>query len=476
MSELRDFQMPALGADMEKGTLLEWRVKPGDEVHRGQIVAEVDTAKSAIEIEVFQDGVIEEILVAPGQEVPVGTVLARLIATPAEVSAPPVHVAATPAAPAPEAPPRQAAATAAAPAPEAPPQQAAAAAAVRAPELPRVVPALRSLARELDVDLAAVSGTGPHGRITRADIQREHARSRSTAAPAKQTARVRASPLARRRAAAAGVDLASVTGTGPGGAVRAADIEVGRTAEKPTKRTRPEKKHAPTAARRATSEDGQAAMRAAIGKLMSRAKREIPHYYLASTLDLGDPLAWLARYNADLPVSERLLPIAVLLRATALAAIACPEFNGHFTDDAFHAASGVNLGIPVSLRSGGLVTPVIQAAEKLGLSELNARLRDTATRAKTGKLRGSEIGEPTITVTNLGNQGVEAVFGVIYPPQVALVGFGSIVERPWAVGGLLGVRPVVTATLSADHRVSDGHRGALFLKTIADYLTKPEQL
>jgi pyruvate dehydrogenase E2 component (dihydrolipoamide acetyltransferase) len=279
------------------------------------------------------------------------------------------------------------------------------------------------------------------------------------------------------------VDLAGLTGTGPDGAIRAADIQKDRTADvakdgtadKRAKRRRPPKP-APPAAGRTAGEDGQTAMRAAIGKLMSRAKREIPHYYLASTLDLGGALAWLARHNADLPISERVLPIALLLRATALAAADHPDVNGHFIENAFHPAPTVNLGVPVSLRSGGLVTPVIEAADKLALPELNARLRDTATRAKTGRLRGSEIGEPTITVTNLGDQGVEAVFGVIYPPQVALVGFGSIVERPWAIDGMLGVRPVVTATLSADHRVSDGHRGALFLKSIMNHLTEPEQL
>jgi pyruvate dehydrogenase E2 component (dihydrolipoamide acetyltransferase) len=184
----------------------------------------------------------------------------------------------------------------------------------------------------------------------------------------------------------------------------------------------------------------------------------------------------LARINADRPVSSRLLPAAMLLKATALAAQAYPEVNGHFVGDQFRPAIGVRLGMPVSLRGGGLVTPSIDGAETLTVPELNQRLRDVGTRAKAGKLRGSEIEDPSITVTNLGDQGVEAVFGVIFPPQVALVGFGSIVERPWAVEGLLGVRPVVTATLSADHRVSDGHRGALFLQAIADHLSQPEQL
>jgi pyruvate dehydrogenase E2 component (dihydrolipoamide acetyltransferase) len=168
--------------------------------------------------------------------------------------------------------------------------------------------------------------------------------------------------------------------------------------------------------------------------------------------------------------------VALLLKATAVAAAGFPDMNGHFVDGEFRPAASVRLGALISLRSGGLVTPSIETAEQLTVSDLNHRLRDVATRAKAGKVRGSELGDPSLTVTNLGDQGVEAIYGVIFPPQVALVGFGSIVERPWAVDGLLGVRPVVTATLSADHRASDGHRGALFLTAIAEHLNRPEDL
>lgn len=217
-------------------------------------------------------------------------------------------------------------------------------------------------------------------------------------------------------------------------------------------------------------------MRQAIGGLVTRSKREIPHYYLATTIDFRPAVTWLRDSNAAVPAAERILPVALLLKATALAAAAYPDMNGHFVDGEFRPAASVRLGVLISLRAGGLITPSIESADQLSLSELNDRLRDVATRAKAGKLRGSELGEPSLTVTSLGEHGVEAIYGVIFPPQVALVGFGSIVERPWAVDGLLGVRPVVTATLSADHRASDGHRGALFLTAIAEHLNRPEVL
>ena len=153
-----------------------------------------------------------------------------------------------------------------------------------------------------------------------------------------------------------------------------------------------------------------------------------------------------------------------------------PELNGLFIDGELRPSAAVHVGVAISLRQGGLVAPAIHDTDKRPLGELMAALRDLVARARAGTLRSSEMSDPTITVTNLGDQGVDAVFGVIYPPQVALVGFGTVRERPWAEHGLLGVRPVVTATLSADHRVSDGHRGARFLAAIARHLEQPEKL
>ncbi|HXG52706.1 MAG TPA: 2-oxo acid dehydrogenase subunit E2, partial [candidate division Zixibacteria bacterium] len=209
---------------------------------------------------------------------------------------------------------------------------------------------------------------------------------------------------------------------------------------------------------------------------MARSKREIPHYYLSTTIDMHRALEWLAGENARRPVTRRLLHSALLIRAVGLALRETPELNGFWIDGGFKPGEGIHVGVAVSLRQGGLVNPAIHDADKKGLDELMENLLDLVNRARTGHLRSSELAAGTITVTSLGEQGVESVFGVIYPPQVALVGFGKIVEQPRAVGGLLGIRPTLTASLSADHRASDGHRGGRFLIAVDRLLQEPEKL
>jgi pyruvate dehydrogenase E2 component (dihydrolipoamide acetyltransferase) len=217
-------------------------------------------------------------------------------------------------------------------------------------------------------------------------------------------------------------------------------------------------------------------MREAIGALMARSKREIPHYYLELQIDMSAALAWLHEENLRRPVTGRLLPSALLLSAVAGAVAQMPEMNGFWIDGAFQPGGGVHLGVAISLRGGGLIAPALHDADKMSLDELMAGTRDLVQRARAGRLRSSEMSDPTITVTNLGDRGVDLVHGVIYPPQVALVGFGAIRERPWATAGMLGVRPVVIATLAADHRASDGHAGGRLLALIDHRLQKPEEL
>lgn len=442
--------MPSLGADMDAGTVVEWLVKPGDAVHRGDVVAVVDTSKAAIEVECFADGTIEAILVPVGTEVPVGTVLATIATT----GAPPEP-----------APPQTPEAPAAAPA-EVPAAGPPSAAPVPAPHPAGhyvLSPLVRHLAHDLGVDPDDVTGTGPGGRVTRSDVQ---AAAAAAAAPV-PAPRLRVSPYARRLAAELGVDLATVTPRRSDGTIRpihAADVRSAVTAAAPT---------TPEPGARAAR---QAATRVAIAALMSRSKREVPHYYLSTTVDLAAGVAWLRDRNRDLPVARRLVPAALLLKATALAARKVPELNGFWVDGAFRPAASVHLGVAVAIHGGGLVAPAIHDADRLPLEDLMAALRDLVSRARGGRLRGSEMSDPTLTVTNLGDQGVEAVFGVIYPPQVALVGFGKVVDRPHAVGGLIGVRPVVTLTLSADHRATDGWTGARFLNTVERLLQHPEEL
>jgi pyruvate dehydrogenase E2 component (dihydrolipoamide acetyltransferase) len=219
-----------------------------------------------------------------------------------------------------------------------------------------------------------------------------------------------------------------------------------------------------------------AAMWRATGALMARSKREIPHYYLRSEIDLSRALAWLGRANAARALTERIVPAALLLRAVALGAREVPELIGFWVDDAFQPAEAVHLGVAVSLRHGGLAAPALLHAERKPLPTLMRDLRDLVRRTRASKLRATEMSEPTLTVTSLGDQGVESVFGVIYPPQVALVGFGKVSERPFAAGGMMGARPLVTATLAGDHRASDGHRGARFLTALDRLLQAPDKL
>jgi pyruvate dehydrogenase E2 component (dihydrolipoamide acetyltransferase) len=472
--------MPSLGADMETGTLQEWLVAPGDTVTRGDVIAVVETDKSAVEIECFESGTVGRLLVAPGTRVPVGTPLALIEAAEAATA----EAAETETAeatetettePAEPAAQLQAAAPAEQPAPPRP--RKAGQATAPAPQPPVVHteagPLARHLADERGIDLATVHGSGPGGRITRADIERAaHGDGR----------RPRATPYARRLAAELRVDLGTVRGTGQDGAVRGTDVEKAahpRTGPAPAAAVSPPapaEVPPPAAGRTGTAGSSTAAMRRAIGDLMSRANREIPHYYLATTIDLSAALAWLRAHNRELPVGERMLPAALLLKAVATAAVEVPDLNGFWRDGGFVPGDGVHLGFVVSLRDGGLTVPVLHDVDSLAPEQVMSRLKDLVERARRGRLRGTEITGSTLTVSSLGDQGVEAVYGVIHPPQVALVGFGATVERPWADHGMIGVRPVVTATLSADHRASDGAVGARFLNAVDRLLQKPENL
>ena len=217
-------------------------------------------------------------------------------------------------------------------------------------------------------------------------------------------------------------------------------------------------------------------MRQAIAAAMARSKREIPHYYLAETVPLARALAWLAAHNAAHPLAERLLAAVLLVKAVALALAEAPELNGHYEAGRFRPSAAVHAGIAIALRGGGLVAPALHDVAAKPLPQLMRELADLVQRCRAGRLRSSELSDATITVTNLGDLGAESVFGVIYPPQVALVGFGRIGDRPWVEDGRIVAQPVAQASLAADHRVSDGQRGARFLAALAERLQQPEAL
>ncbi len=397
---MAEFRMPSLGSDMEAGTLLEWRVKPGDRVRRRDVIAVVETEKAAIEIEVYADGIVERLLVQPGEKVPVGTVMA-IIRTEAEPDTP------RPTASEPVSPP---------------------------------APAKAATPEPMEIQFPAADR------------------------------RIKASPYARRLAAHRGIDLGAVQGTGPGGAISAADIQ------RAVPSAPAEEKSRPVPAGDKPAEGPHSAMRRAIAAAMARSKREIPHAYFQTRIDMQRTLDWLAAENLKRPIQNRILPVVPLIRAVSLALEEVPELNGFWVEGRHRIAEAIHIGFVINLRQGGLIAPALLNTAQKGVDELMAGLRDLITRARSGGLRSSEMTEATITITNLGERGVETVFGIIYPPQVALVGFGKITDQPWCENGMLGIRPILTATLSADHRAVDGHRCALFLDALNRRLQEPSTL
>ncbi|MBZ5694665.1 MAG: 2-oxo acid dehydrogenase subunit E2 [Acidobacteriia bacterium] len=394
---MTEFVMPQLGADMSAGKLLGWRKNVGESVRRGDIIADVETDKADIEIEVFTSGVIEKILVQPGEKVPVGTVLAII-------------------------------------------RQEGEAAKAEAPLAPKAVPSEAAPAKPVAPVLP------PRPAVTPSEPGRVHA-----------------SPVAKKLAAELGIDLASLAGTGPGGRITLEDVQKAAQARAPQPAPTPEL-------------DRRARMRQAIAAAMARSKREIPHYYLSTAIDMSRVMAWLTQENLKRSVEDRLVYGVLLVKAVALALHDVPELNSVWSAGKAVQLTDIHVGAAISLRGGGLIAPALHNTDRQSLDELMKNFRDLVQRARAGSLRSSELSDPTITVTSLGEQGVEAVFGIIYPPQVALVGFGKITERPWSSGGQIVSRPVLTATLSGDHRVTDGHRGGLFLAAIDRILQEPEKL
>lgn len=380
--------MPSLGADMESGFLREWKVKPGDRVKRGDIIAEVETQKGIIDIEVFDEGTVGELLIREDDKVPVGTLMAHII---------PVGEIVT-----------------------------------GTEQAKPILTQLPSDVTEKTIVLPIAPG-------------------------------IHASPLAKRIAKEKGIDLKSVRGSGPNGAITREDVEKAIA-----------ERVAPAPAKEKFSEPANN-IRLAVAAAMSKSNREIPHYYLETKIDMSKALSWLTELNRDRAVKDRLLPAVLLIKSVAKALGDIPDLNAWW-ENGLRRKSDVHIGFVVSLRSGGIIVPAIHDAGKQSLDELMKSLADIITRARSLRLRSSDLTDSTITITNLGEGSVEKVFGVIYPPQVALVGFGGITDQPWTENGMLDVRPVLTVTLAADHRATDGSTGSKFLVAVKNYLQQPEQL
>ena len=289
----------------------------------------------------------------------------------------------------------------------------------------------------------------------------------STPAPRPSIApTAKVSPAARKLAEERGIDLTNIKGSGPDGSIVYVDVENAATPAKP--------KAAP--AKKAKAGFDIAAMRTVIAAATARSKREIPHYYLMHDVDITGMSAWLAEHNAARTPDQRILPAAVYLKALAAAVRKHPGFNGFFEKDQYRESERVHVGVAITVRGGGLVAPAIHDTDKLTLAALMEHLRDLVERVRAGRFRSSELSDSTITLTNLGDRGVDGVVPVIYPPQVAIAGVGTPRERAWVVEGKVAARQVVTLSLAGDHRASNGHQGALFLATWAELVQRPEQL
>lgn len=395
-----EFSMPSLGADMEDGTLVEWRVKVGDKVERGDIIAEVDTQKGLIEIEVFDEGIIHQLMIKEEEKVPVGTIMALIL----------------------------------------PPEE-------------KVTNGKSNMKVEPEVKVV------PAEIITKKEPIKKLVHEASK--------RIKISPLARIMAEEKNIDIATLKGTGPEGSIVKQDIEKAIKLNGDGEVKRPQSKE--------KKEEVAKTVRLAIAAAMSKSNKEIPHFYLETKINLTKALDWLEEANRKRAVKDRLLMVVLLIKATAKALKKVPEMNAYWEGE-LKLKEAVNIGFSVSLRSGGVVVPAVRDADQKSIDELMRILNDLIPRAKTLKLRSSELSESTITLTNLGEGNADKVFGVIYPPQVTIIGFGSITEQPWAENKAVSVRPVISVTLGVDHRAIDGRLGSKFIAAINDNLQKPEEL
>jgi pyruvate dehydrogenase E2 component (dihydrolipoamide acetyltransferase) len=378
-----EFQMPSLGADMEDGTLIEWKKKPGDVVKRGDIIAEVETQKGLIEIEVFDEGSIAELLIQEGTKVPVGTKMALIQPSTIEAEKP--------------------------------------------IELHPIMEKVTVPIIEEKIDIVPI----------------------------------KASPLAKKMALENHIDLSKITGTGPDGAITKEDIDA---IIKQSETAETEKISTPSEA-----------IRMAVAAAMSKSNREIPHYYLEKKIDMTKALAWLQEANKQRTVANRLLPVVLFIKAMAKSLKEVPDLNAVWENGLLQKTE-INIGFVVSLRNGGIIVPAISQLDTKSADKIMAALNDLIPRARALKLRSSELSSSTITLTSLGDAGADTVFGIIYPPQVAIVGLGSITEQPFAENGMLGIRSMANVTLAGDHRATDGLTGSQFLNSLDKNLQNPEAL
>ena len=331
----------------------------------------------------------------------------------------------------------------------------------------RASPIARRLARERGVDLATVSGTGPGGRIVEADVLAAADAVRTAA----EAGRILASPLARRLAREQGIDLETVTGTGPGGRIVEADINAAAASLAAAPAASVEPPPAPEGAERADL----SRMRQAIARVTSDSKREAPHFYVAVDIDMTAAMALRRDINDELPASGRVSVNDLIVKTSALAIGKHPKFNAFFRGDYLQMNPSINVGIAIALESG-LIVPGVPECENKTLAQIAFASRDLIDRANNGTLQAEEYAGTTYSVSNLGMFDVDSFTAIIFPPHAAILAVGAVKEQPVARDGQLAIAEIMKATLSVDHRVADGAEAAQFLMEIKRLLEKPVSL
>ena len=427
---IHEVTMPAMGADMTEGTVVKWLKAEGDQISRGDKLAEIETDKTVVEMEAYADGLLRKILLPDGSKVPVGTPLAFIGNADDEL---PDSDSSTEE-PQPE--------TETEPAPQPEP----AVTAVETEPEPEPQPA-PSVAQPQPVPLASAEGT-----------------------------RIKASPIARRLAAEKGYDIAGIPGTGPGGRVTRDDV-LGFT---------PQPAFAPSGIDSQTIQpvqiDGSdielTSMRQAIARVTSRSKTEAPHYYVTSAIDMTDAMSFRQQLNHELSDSgDRVSVNDLIIKALAQALVKYPKWNTYFKDDHLEGHDSVNIGIAIALEAG-LIVPALMGVHNMTLVEISKAAKDIGRRARNegGTLTQEELTQGTFATSNLGMFGIDSFAAVIVPPQAGILAVGAVKPTPVVIDDKIVVRQTMNATISADHRVGDGAEAAMLLNAVKDNLEHPLRL
>ncbi len=441
----KDVFMPALGMAQETGLLLQWLKNEGDEVQQGEPIMEVETDKATVEIEAPASGILANVTAQAGDEIPVGQVIALILA------------------PGEEAPATAAPTPAAAPPPTPPPAEPEPAADDRSEVL--ASPLAARMAAEHNVDLRQIKASGP--RIQKEDVL-AFLKGDQPVGPAVATSngRVLASPKARRLAKENALELAAISGSGPDGAVLAADVMAAVEARA--------KAPVPVAAPTATPADGEALPVSRMWQVMAQRLTEswnsVPHFYLARDANATQLLAWWEGIKARGVEKSTLTDLLTKLVAAALRQH--PRMNAKWENDTIVLNPDVNVGLAVAVEDG-LLVPVIHQADQKGIAALAERRREIVGRARDGKLNLDDLQGGTFTISNLGMFGIDAFNAIVNPPQAGILAVGTIADRVVPLNGQPAVQPMMTLTLSADHRVVDGARAAQFLQTLVRYIEDP---